>query len=89
MDSNQKGESRLNRAEILAALDYEIASIEMEQTSPGWTKWTFYGGFATLVWVACWMVPDEAIQEHPGPNPSAIILEGPVALEMPLWPTHI
>lgn len=52
MDTDQKNGSRLNRTEILAALDYEIAAIEKEQASPGWTKWTFYGGFATLIWVA-------------------------------------
>jgi hypothetical protein len=52
MHTGQSTDSHLNRAEILAALDYEITSIEKEQSSPGWTKWTFYGGFATLVWVA-------------------------------------
>jgi len=52
MAIEQKALSSLNRGEILAALDYEIASIEKEQSSPGWSKWTFYGGFATLVWVA-------------------------------------
>ena len=51
MDANPKGESQLSRGEILGALDNEIASIEKEQAFPGWTKWTFYGGFATLIWM--------------------------------------
>lgn len=42
----------LSRAEILAAIDYEVAAIEKEQASPGWTKWTFFAGFASLVWIA-------------------------------------
>jgi hypothetical protein len=52
MATEHPNDQHLNRAEILAALDYEIASIEKEQSSPGWTKWTFYGGFTTLIWVA-------------------------------------
>jgi len=34
------------------ASDFEIASKEKELTMSGWTKWTFYGGFGTMVWVA-------------------------------------
>jgi len=52
MATNIGNDQPLNRGEILDAIDYEIASIERDQTSPGWTKWTFCGGFATLVWLA-------------------------------------
>ncbi len=52
MSTDTGTDQRLSRSEILAAIDYEIAAIEKEQTSPGWTKWTFYAGFATLAWIA-------------------------------------
>lgn len=52
MADNQSETSNMSRAEALSVLDYEIASKEKELTMSGWTKWTFYGGFATMVWVA-------------------------------------
>jgi hypothetical protein len=52
MNTEKNFDTQLNREEVLSALDYEISSIEKDQTSPGWTKWTFYGGFATLLWLA-------------------------------------
>jgi hypothetical protein len=42
----------LTRQDVLAAIDSEIASIQKEQAAPGWTNWTFYGCFATLVWLS-------------------------------------
>lgn len=42
----------MSQSELISALDYEIESKEKALTMSGWTKWTFYGGFGTMVWVA-------------------------------------
>lgn len=52
IELHQNPALHLNRADVIAAIDYHIKHIQDENKRPGWSAWALLGAIGTLAWIA-------------------------------------